>query len=85
MVPFKTTIKVTVVRHLVDKFFEFAADFNKYAIINYQGVFKTKNSKKYCNIAYNEEEIKFYLEKGMINKDNFNIVNARNIEELHRR
>ena len=85
LVPFRTTIKITVTRHLVDKFFEFAADFNKYAIMNYQGVFHTNNSKKYCNIAYNEEEIKYYLEKDMINKNNFNIVNARNIEELHRR
>ncbi|MCL2321574.1 MAG: ParB/RepB/Spo0J family partition protein, partial [Oscillospiraceae bacterium] len=85
LVPFKTTIKVTVVRHLVNKFFELAADLNKYAITNYQGVFHTNNSKRYCNIAYNEEEIKYYLEKDMINLENLNIVNARNIEELHRR
>jgi hypothetical protein len=84
LVPFKTTVKVTIARHLVNKFFEFAADFNRYAIINYQGVFQTKNSKKYCNIAYNEEEIKFYLENGTIHKKHFNTVNARNIEELQR-
>jgi len=84
LVPFKTTIKITVARHLVDKFFEFAADLNKYAIFNFQGVFRTKDSRKYCNIAYDEEDIKFYLEKNMINMKNFNIVNARNIEQLQR-
>ena len=84
MVPFKTTFKIRVSRHLVGKFFEFAAEFNKYAIYNLQGVFQTKNSKRYCNIVYNEEEIKFYLEKDMINLKNFNMVNARNIEQLQR-
>ena len=84
LVPFKTTVKITVARHLVDKFFEFAASLNKYAIFNFQGVFRTKDSRKYCNIAYDEEDIKFYLEKNMINMKNFNIVNARNIEQLQR-
>jgi len=84
LVPYKVNFKVTVVRHLVDKFFELAAGFKKYVILNFEHVFKTKNSDRYCKITFDEEQIKFYLEKNMINEKNLKMVRAKNREELQR-
>ncbi len=82
LVPHKTTVNVTVAKHLVPKLFDVLGEFKDYSVINYQYVFNTKNANKYCNIVYDEEHVKFYLEKEILNKKAVDLVNVKNQEEL---
>jgi len=84
LVPWKTRITIVVNKYLIEPCLKYVGDFKKYAIMNFEEKFNTKNSDEYCKVAVNYEEMKYYLEKEIINKSLLDLVFAKNREELLR-
>ncbi|MCL2320884.1 MAG: hypothetical protein FWC47_02120 [Oscillospiraceae bacterium] len=84
LVPWKTKVTITVNKYLIEPCLKYVLDFKKYAIMNFENKFNTKNCDKYCKVAVNYEDIKYYVEKEIINKSLLDLVMVKNREELLR-
>jgi len=84
LVPRKTQVSVTVDSRMLNKYLELVGDFKKYAITNYEDMFKTKNCNSYCKVALNSEHMRFYLEKDIVSQELLDLVNAKNSDELRK-
>jgi len=84
LVPWKTKVTIVVNKYVAPKCLEMLADLKKYAITNFENTFKTKNCDKYCKVSVNYEDMKFFLEKEIINRRLFDSVLVKNREELLR-
>ena len=82
LVPWKTRVTMVVNKYVLPKCLEMVGEFKKFAITNFENTFKTKNCDKYCKVAVNYEDMKFYLEKGIIDQSLLDLVLVKNSEEL---
>ena len=82
LIPFTTNISVTLNKDLVNDYMKLAADFNVEAMRNYEGKFRRGNSDYYFKVRCNEEDMKFYLEKGLVDEKTLGIAKAKTFAEL---
>ena len=82
LVPWKTKVTIVVNKYVAPKCLEMVGDLKKYAITNFENTFKTKNCDKYCKVSVNYEDMRFFLEKEIINKKLLDSIMVKNREEL---
>ncbi|MCL2323833.1 MAG: hypothetical protein FWC47_17215, partial [Oscillospiraceae bacterium] len=82
LVPFTTNISVTINKDLVGEYMKLNADFNEYAMLNYEGKFQRNNSDYYFKVKFDADHMKFYSEKGYVDEKVLGKVNAKTIPEL---
>jgi len=82
LVPFWTTVKITMNKDLVNEYMKMNAEFNEYAMKNYESKFRRNNSDYYFKVRYDKDHMRYYIEKEYLDENLLRRVGAKTFKEL---
>ena len=82
LVPFQTTVKVTMNKDLVNEYMKMNAEFNEYAMRNYESKYRRNNSDYYFKVRYDKDHMRYYIEKEYLDEKILGRVSAKTFKEL---
>jgi len=81
LVPEKISFNITVNKRILGKTLDVLIDLKKYASINLSGIMGD-NVNHFCNISFNENVMKYYVEQNLVNEKAVNKLTAKTLSEI---
>ena len=85
LVPYKTTITIEVHNAALGKAIDLILDVKKNITTDLGAKFSVKNINEFCKVTYNKDQMKYYLEKNMVDQKVLDRLTAKTINELFSR
>jgi ferritin-like protein len=85
LVPHKTTFTIEIHKDALGKCVDSILDMKKNITIDLGAKFAVKNIEEFCKVTYNKDQMKYYLEKDMVDQAVLDRLTAKTVGDLFSR